>query len=161
MDSDVKIREYGQGDPSKAVYFYFRIFEKQFNFIGAVEEYFIKNMAELWDDIDKNMLWIAEKDGEIVGTVMIVRKSDTTAQLRYFAVDESVQGQQLGTELLKIAMGFCRDNGYKHVFLWTIDVCESAKHLYHKFGFRQTETKPNNRWARYPLVEERWDFSET
>lgn len=54
-------------------------------------------------------------------------------------------------------MDFCKEKGYRHIFLWTIEICESALYLHDKFEFRRTDTKPNDTWARY-LTEELWEY---
>ena len=56
------------------------------------------------------------------------------------------------------AMLFCREQEYRHVFLWTIQILDAARHLYEKYGFIQTETKPNTEWTGETLLEERWDL---
>lgn len=157
---EAEIREYRPGDPSRAAYFYFRVFADQFDFNGTVEQYFISNMAELWDDPDGNMLWIAEKDGQVVGSIMIINKGNGVGQLRFFGVDANTQGEHIDKRLMDRAMSFCKEKGYKHVYLWTIDICEAARHLYGKYGFYLTDTKSNTTWAAYPMTEERWDYFE-
>lgn len=132
MENELTIREYKPGDPSRVTYFYYKLYEKQYHFTGAV-----------------------------VGSVAIVKKGDHEAQLRWFGVDMSLQGLGIGNRLLDIAMEFCRKHEYHHVFLWTIEILKPARHLYGKHGFVMTETKPNHEWADYELLEEKWDFSET
>lgn len=58
------------------------------------------------------------------------------------------------------AMNFCREKGYNHISLWTIDICKSALHVYDSFGFKMTETKPNDTWAAYHMTEELWEYHE-
>lgn len=45
-----------------------------------------------------------------------------------------------------------------HVILWTIDILKPARHLYGKYGFAMTETKPNTEWADYEILEEKWEY---
>lgn len=45
----------------------------------------------------------------------------------------------------------------KHVFLWTVDKLQTARHLYSKYGFKLRETKVNNSWGEN-IIEERWDL---
>lgn len=154
------IRAYRMGDPSRVCDFYTRLYEKQFHFHGSVERYFLAGMVELFDDPTGSCLWVAEQNGEIVGSVAVVKKADHLGQLRWFGVDTSMQGQGLGRRLLETAMQFCRRQGYTDLFLWTIDILKPARHLYGKFGFAPTETKPNNEWADSTLLEEKWEYHE-
>lgn len=160
MENDITIRTYVPGDPSQVTYFYYKLYETQYGFNGSVERYFIEGMAELFVDPQGSQMWVVEQNGEIVGSVAIVKKGTKEAQLRWFGVDISLQGMGIGNQLLEIAMAFCKAHGYQHVFLWTIDILKPARHLYGKHGFALTETKPNNEWADYPLLEEKWEYRE-
>lgn len=35
---------------------------------------------------------------------------------------------------------------------------QEERHLYGKYGFQITETKPNYEWASYKLIEEKWEY---
>lgn len=158
INADVTIRTYRPGDPSRVCYFYYKLFEQQYHFNGSVEEYFIRGMAELFDSPSESQLWVAEKDNAIVGCIAIVKKAKHAAQLRWFGVDMSIQGMGIGNKLLEAAMKFCEKHSYTHVILWTIDLLKPARHLYGKYGFRMTETKPNTEWADHEILEEKWEF---
>ena len=66
-------------------------------------------MAELYNDLEGSQMWIAERNGKIVGDIAIIKKGTDKAQLRWFGVDLTLQGQGLGNELLKTAINFCRE----------------------------------------------------
>lgn len=155
---DIHIHTYRPGDPSRVCYFYYKLYEQQYQFNGSVEKYFIKGMGELFDCPGKSQLWVAEQDGAVVGSIAIVKKGDHAAQLRWFSVSMAVQGRGIGNALLETAMAFCRDQNYTDVILWTIDILKPARHLYGKYGFAPTETKPNHEWAGYALMEEKWEY---
>lgn len=157
-DSNVTIRTYRPGDPSLVCYFYYKLYARQYRFNGSVEAYFIRGMAELFDDPEGNQLWVAEREGKIAGCIAIIRKGPQEAQLRWFGVDTALQGMGVGNRLLETAMGFCRERNYTDVILWTIDILKPARHLYGKHGFVPTETKPNTEWADYPVLEEKWEY---
>ncbi len=40
MNNDIQIRAYKPGEPSLVVNFYYRLFEKQFQFLPSTEQYF-------------------------------------------------------------------------------------------------------------------------
>lgn len=154
----IVIREFKPGDPSRVCYFYYKLYEKQYQFNGSVEKYFIDGMVDLFDNPQGNMLWVVEKDDQIVGSIAIIQRGEHDAQLRWFGVDMSLQGMGIGNQLVKTAMQFCQEHHYQHVVLWTIDILKPARHLYGKYGFHMTETKINNEWASYPLTEEKWEY---
>lgn len=156
--ADISIRTYRPGEPSLVCYFYYKLYEQQYQFNGSVEAYFIWGMAELFDNPNGNQLWVAEKDDTIVGCIAIIKQGERKAQLRWFGVDQAVQGIGIGNQLLEMAMRFCEEHHYTDVILWTIDILKSARHLYGKHGFQMTETKPNTEWADYEVLEEKWEY---
>lgn len=160
MEQKITIREYKPGDPSRVTYFYYKLYEKQFHFNATVERYFLEGMIELFDDPEGSQMWVVERDGDVVGSIAVVKKSAHEAQLRWFGVDMSLQGMKIGNHLLDTAMRFCKEHGYRHLFLWTIEILKPARHLYGKFGFTLTETKPNHEWADHELLEEKWEYTE-
>lgn len=160
MVKDIVIREHKPGDPSLVCYYYYKLFEKQYAFNGSVEKYFMSGILELFDEREGSRLWIVEKDGQIAGSIAIIKRGEGEAQLRWFGVDMALQGQGLGNTLMRKAMDFCKDKGYKHVILWSMDILKPALHLYEKFGFVLTETKPNYEWASYAITEEKWEYNE-
>lgn len=103
-------------------------------------------MAALYDDSEGSQMWVAELDGKIVGDIAVIKRGHDKAQLRWFGVDMSLQGQGLGSRLLKTAMNFCEKKGYAHLTLSTFDLLKPARHLYGKFGFHKIKSEPYNRW---------------
>ncbi len=155
-----EIREAKTGEASLVSCFYFRLFESQFDFLPNVEQYFLHAAAEIFDDPEGSRLWVIAEGDAIKGSICIVKRGETEAQLRLFGMDESLQGQHAGSALLETAMNFCRDKRYTKVSLWTIDICRAARHLYSRFGFQLTDTKLNTDWAAYPMMEELWVYDE-
>lgn len=158
METEAVVRPYRPGDPSRVCYFYYDLYEKQYHFNGTVERYFLEGMIDLFRQADGSMLWVAEQGAEIVGSIAVIRRGEQEAQLRWFGVAPSLQGQGLGKKLIETAMDYCRAKEYEHLTLWTIDILKPARHLYGKYGFAMTETKPNLQWASYPLLEEKWEY---
>lgn len=113
-------------------------------------------MTDLFDN-KNNKLWVAEENRKIVGSICIIDKGNGTAQLRLFGTHPSVQGKGVGKALMQTAMEYCNDMNYKYIFLWTIDICKAALHLYETFGFKCSETKPNDTCANYHMTEEKWE----
>lgn len=158
MDSRITIRTYEPGDPSLVCYFQYKLYEKQFHFNGYYEKEMLGGMAEIYDDLEGSQMWIAELDGQIVGDIAVIKRGETKAQLRWFGVELDLQGQGLGTRLLETAMDFCREKGYTHLTLGTMDILKPARHLYGKFGFHRTESEPYNEWDESrEMYHETWE----
>lgn len=74
-------------------------------------------MAELFEHPCENQLWGAKKEGQIIGSIAIIKKGAHQAQLRWFGVDLSIQGIGTGRLLPEAAMRFCEERSYTDVFL--------------------------------------------
>ncbi len=101
--------------------------------------------------------WIAEMAGETVGSVFLVRHSDTEARLRLLLIEPKARGQGLGSRLVRECERFARRAGYRKIRLWTNDVLTAARHIYRKAGYRLVETEPHHSFGR-DLVGETWEL---
>ncbi|OGS49674.1 MAG: hypothetical protein A3K65_09625 [Euryarchaeota archaeon RBG_16_68_12] len=104
---------------------------------------------------ERDRLWLAESGGRIIGSIAIVGRSRTAAQLRWFLVVPGHRGRGLGTDLMGRALRFCRARGVRTVFLWTTSDLAEAARLYARFGFRKTEEKTHRIWGK-SVTEERF-----
>jgi DNA-binding MarR family transcriptional regulator/GNAT superfamily N-acetyltransferase len=107
----------------------------------------------------KERCWIAEKDGEIVGSVLLVSKSQTVAKLRLLYVEPSARGLGIGARLIDECVRFARQAGYRQITLWTQSDLDAARRLYKKAGFTLTGKKAHDSFGRKGLVAETWDLA--
>jgi hypothetical protein len=80
---------------------------------------------------------------------------DTYRYLDTFKLNLKCVG--LGHNLVKMALEFCRERGYQHVFLETISVLKTARHLYKTYGITLTSSHENLTWGQ-KVLGERWDL---
>ncbi len=101
--------------------------------------------------------WIAEKEGQIVGFVFLVRHSKTVAKLRLLLVEPAARGLGIGKRLVDECVRFARQVGYRKITLWTQSSLHAARGIYEKAGFRLVEQKKHHSWG-HDLVAEIWDL---
>src|ERR687889_1379134 len=99
--------------------------------------------------------WIAERDGEIVGCVFLVRESEEIAKLRVLLVEPKARGLGVGSRLVEECIKFARRTGYRKITLWTYSALESARHIYEKNGF-QIVKQENRHDFGHDLTSQIW-----
>ena len=132
-------REYGWSDEFEAL-------------VAEIVSKFIRNF-----DARRERCWIAEREGEIVGSVFLVKESDDVARLRLLLVEPSARGLGIGARLVKECIDFAKRAGYRKITLWTNDILHSARKIYEAQGFQLVkETKHHSFGA--DLTAQDWDL---
>lgn len=98
---------------------------------------------------ERDGIWLLTGDGKIHGSIAIDGiKASEGAHLRWFIVEEGLWGKGHGKALLQAAMGFCKEKGYKNVYLWTFEGLHRARRLYDSFGFRLVQEQIGLQWGK-------------
>lgn len=114
---------------------------------------FVKNY-----DSKKERCWIAEKDGENIGCVFLVKESNQVARLRLLIVDPKARGLGVGKRLVDECTRFARQAGYKKIVLWTNSVLLAARGIYEKAGYQLVKAEKHHRFG-HDLIGETWELS--
>jgi DNA-binding MarR family transcriptional regulator/GNAT superfamily N-acetyltransferase len=108
-------------------------------------------------DARRERCWIAERDGEIVGSVLLVSGDEDTAKLRLLFVEPKARRLGIGRRLVEECIGFARRAGYHKLTLWTNDVLISARRIYEANGFYLVREEPHHSFGR-DLVSQYWEL---
>ncbi|MDR3453866.1 MAG: helix-turn-helix domain-containing GNAT family N-acetyltransferase [Rhodoferax sp.] len=120
--------------------------------VAGIAAGFIKNYQPGWE-----RCWIAELDGERVGSIFVVRKSKTVAQLRLLILAPQARGLGLGARLTDECIAFARAQGYKKMVLWTNSNLTAARNIYARRGFKLMKSEPHHGYG-HDLVGEIWEL---
>jgi DNA-binding MarR family transcriptional regulator/ribosomal protein S18 acetylase RimI-like enzyme len=158
-ERQVLLRDPGPGDLGWVVQAHGALYAREFGYTSEFEALvadiaakYLKNFDPAWEKG-----WIAEVDGERVGSVFVVRKSRTVAQLRLLILLPQARGLGLGGRLTDACIAFARAKGYRKMMLWTQSHLEAARAIYRSRGFEIVDTQATQAYGQ-DLSSEIWEL---
>ncbi|MGA1822535.1 MAG: GNAT family N-acetyltransferase [Thermoplasmatota archaeon] len=139
------------GDIGYLIDLHDRLYREEYGFDDRFKEYVAETFHDYLENrvegSDRDRFWIVERDGEIVGSVAVVERSEDLAQLRWLLLHPDVRRKGIARKITAEALDFARERGYRSIYLTTQDILEDAARLYDHFGFRITEEEINEIWG--------------
>jgi len=108
-------------------------------------EYTTPKVDEVRRRFEEGPIWIAELNGESVGTVSGLPDGDRI-YIRSMAIKPSVQRGGIGQGLLDSLEAYAREAGFEKIYLYTTHVLPGAKRLYEKNRFYVLRATEPEEW---------------
>lgn len=154
-----KLRPHRPGDmgwivESQAT-FYAREYGWNENFEALVADVVAKVLKTF--NPQRERVWIAERDGARVGSIILADGGENVGKIRLLYVDEAARGLGLGKQLVDDCVAFAASAGYRKISLWTNHPLTAARALYASKGFRKID-EAEHRMFGPPLIGETWEL---
>ncbi|MBV9110288.1 MAG: bifunctional helix-turn-helix transcriptional regulator/GNAT family N-acetyltransferase [Gemmatimonadetes bacterium] len=158
-DAPITLRSHRPGDMGWIIHRHGVLYRREYGWDERFEALVARSAADFIEHFDaaRERSWIAERDGEIVGSVFCTKLSDDVAKLRLLLVEPSARGHGLGRRLVDECVAFARQAGYTKMVLWTNSVLTAARHIYAQVGFRMV-LEETHEYFGLPLVAETWEM---
>jgi DNA-binding MarR family transcriptional regulator/GNAT superfamily N-acetyltransferase len=155
----VVLRDPRPGDMGWVVMQHGEIYAREYGFtsefeglVAGIAAKYIERFDPAWEKG-----WISEIDGERVGSVFVVRRSATVAQLRLLILTPAARGHGLGARLTDECIAFARSKGYRKLVLWTQSNLFAARAIYKSRGFMHVKSEPHDAYGQ-KLIAETWEL---
>ncbi|MGW8203843.1 bifunctional helix-turn-helix transcriptional regulator/GNAT family N-acetyltransferase [Sphingomonas bisphenolicum] len=159
-ERDWSIRPFRIGDLALVASRQARLYETEYGWGRAMEVMQGEITTAFLRDFKpgREQAWIAERDGAMLGAVLLADAGDDVGQLRLLHVERAARGLGIGRALVDQCIGFARNAGYRAMMLWTQNVLTHARHLYESAGFTLSAQETHSLFGN-EMMGERWILS--
>jgi DNA-binding MarR family transcriptional regulator/N-acetylglutamate synthase-like GNAT family acetyltransferase len=153
------LRQPREGDMGWVVERHGALYAAEYGFDTEFEALVAHIVAKFIDHFDPEheRCWIAERRGQRVGCIFLVKASKRIGKLRLFLVEPEARGMGIGRRLIDECLRFARAAGYHRVRLWTQSNLLAARHLYTQAGFTRIAEEAHHSYSQ-DLVAETWEI---
>jgi len=157
---EIVLRAHRPGDMGWVVERHAAIYYEEWGWGAGFEALVAGITKEFLEKFDpaREYCWIAERDGERLGCVFVVKDGKSTARLRLLIVEPQARGTGLGRRLVEQCIAFARDKRYRKLVLWTHANLAAARAIYRKTGFRRVGTEAHSSFGPR-VVGEYWELT--
>lgn len=136
------------------------LYSEEYAWDGTYEALAAEIVAKFIKSYDPNWerAWVAEKDGDRVGAVLVMKESEESAKLRLLHVEPQARGLGIGKRLVEECVRFARQAGYRKMTLWTQSILHAARHIYKQAGFRVVGEEKHHSFGK-DLTAEIWELN--
>jgi DNA-binding MarR family transcriptional regulator/GNAT superfamily N-acetyltransferase len=155
---EIVLRGHRPGDMGWIVHRHGVLYAREYGWDERFEALVARITADFIDNFDpgRERCWIAERDGEALGSIVLVRgQASGQAKLRLLLIEPAARGLGLGKRLVGECVAFARTAGYGEITLWTQSILTAARAVYAGAGFELIESRPDDNIAP-GLISETW-----
>lgn len=155
MTRQADIRPSRPDDMAWIVGIHARVFGQEYGWGPGIEALTARICADFsaTHDPATERCWLAECDGERLGSVFLIREVGAVARLRLLMLAPAARGTGLGRRLVDTALAFAREAGYREVVLLTHQVLTAARSLYDDLGFQLEDSWSHDDFGRTEIAE--------
>ena len=155
----IELREPRPGDMGWVIERHGEIYAEEYGWSEHFEALVAQIVAQFMHEHDpaRERCWIASIDGARVGSIFLVKHSDTRRAPASPARRAECARDGRGTTLVDACLQFARDAGYDKITLWTNAVLDAARAIYVSKGFRLVREEAHTHFGSEQLGQD-WEL---